>query len=316
MVLETQRLSARSYSPSSLQHFAACPYRFLLHAIHHLRPREVKVALEQMDPLTRGALFHETQFRLFRELQDRRLLPIRPLNVAWVLQIADTVLDQVAAEQTEKLAPALPRVWRSEIEDLRGDLRGWIQRVAEADDAWLPVHFEFSFGMKEDESHDPESTGQEAVLDHGVRLKGAIDLIERHPTRGCLRITDHKTGKRPQPEPTYVGGGAYLQPLAYALAAEKLFGASVEMSRLWYCTQRGEYYPIPFEVTPRSRQWFHHSIGIIDREIERGFLPAAPHRDACSMCDYLPVCGPNEELRIRRKQKDALDTLQMLRNVP
>ena len=62
------RLTARSYSPSSLQHFAACPYRFLLHAIHQLRPREAPVALEQMDPLTRGALFHAVQRDLFMEL--------------------------------------------------------------------------------------------------------------------------------------------------------------------------------------------------------------------------------------------------------
>ena len=33
-VLATHRLTARSYSPSALQHFAACPYRFLLYAIH------------------------------------------------------------------------------------------------------------------------------------------------------------------------------------------------------------------------------------------------------------------------------------------
>ncbi len=50
--LETHRLARRSYSPSSLQQFAACPYRFLLHAVFQLRPREAPARLEQMDPLT------------------------------------------------------------------------------------------------------------------------------------------------------------------------------------------------------------------------------------------------------------------------
>jgi ATP-dependent helicase/nuclease subunit B len=145
-VLATQRLAARSYSPSALQHYATCPYRFLLHAIHRLRPREEKVALEQMDPLTRGALFHQAQFRLFGELQSAELLPMRPQNAARILEIADGVLDRVAAENEEKLAPAIPRVWRSEIEDLRIDLHGWIQQVAASDDGWVPAHFEFSFG--------------------------------------------------------------------------------------------------------------------------------------------------------------------------
>jgi CRISPR/Cas system-associated exonuclease Cas4 (RecB family) len=315
-VLATQRLAARSYSPSALQHFAACPYRFLLHAIHKLRPREEKVALEQMDPLTRGALFHEAQFRLFRELQSAQLLPMRPQNAARVVETADRLLDRVAAENEEKLAPAIPRVWRSEIEDLRIDLHGWIQQAAALDDGWLPAHFEYSFGMQPDELRDPESTHAEAVLDGGVRLRGAIDLIEKHPVRGTLRITDHKTGKPPQELPMYVGGGALLQPLAYAMAAESLLGASAEVSRLSYCTQRGGYREIPFDVTPRHRAFFRHAMSLIDGEIDRGFLPAAPQSGACGMCDYLPVCGPNEERRTARKRREPLDALQDLRNIP
>jgi CRISPR/Cas system-associated exonuclease Cas4 (RecB family) len=315
-VLATQRLAARSYSPSALQHYATCPYRFLLHAIHRLRPREEKVALEQMDPLTRGALFHQAQFRLFGELQSAELLPMRPQNAARILEIADGVLDRVAAENEEKLAPAIPRVWRSEIEDLRIDLHGWIQQVAASDDGWVPAHFEFSFGTDAREYRDPHSTEAEAVLDNGVRLRGAIDLIEKHPVRGTLRITDHKTGKPPQELPKYVGGGALLQPLAYAMAAETLLGASAEVSRLSYCTERGGYQEIRFDVTPRHRAFFTHAMSLIDGAIDRGFLPAAPQSGACAMCDYLPVCGPNEERRTARKRREPLEALQDLRNIP
>ena len=315
-VLATQRLAARSYSPSALQHFAACPYRFLLHAIHKLRPREEKIALEQMDPLTRGALFHEAQFQLFRALQAAQLLPMRPENKARIVGIADAVLDRVAAKNEEELAPAIPRVWRSEVEDLRIDLRGWIERVAGEPGGWLPVHFEYSFGLDAGEDRDPASVESEAVLDNGSRLRGAIDLIEKHTVRGTLRITDHKTGKLPKPGPTYVGGGAYMQPLAYGMAAEILLGLPVEQSRLYYCTQRGEYQEIPFEVTANTRKWFSHAMSLIDGEIDRGFLPAAPQSGACAMCDYLAVCGPNEERRTTRKRKDPLDALQALRNIP
>ena len=315
-VLAKHRLRERSYSPSALQHFAACPYRFLLYAIHNLHPREEKVALEQMDPLTRGALFHETQFQLFRELQAAELLPIGPENKARILVIADEVLRRVAAKNEEDLAPAIPRVWRSEIEDLRIDLRGWIESVATANDGWAPVHFEFSFGTHAREYQDPASTESEAILDDGSRLRGGIDLIEKHPVRGTLRITDHKTGKPPQELPKYVGGGALMQPLAYAMAAESLLGTSVEVSRLSYCTQRGGYQEIPFDITPRHRAFFTHAMSLIDGEIDRGFLPAAPQSGACGMCDYLPVCGPNEERRTARKRREPLEALQDLRNIP
>ena len=111
------------------------------------------------------------------------------------------------------------------------------------------------------------------MLDNGVRLRGAIDLIEKHPVRGTLRITDHKTGKPPQELPKYVGGGACLQPLAYAMAAESLLGAPAEMSRLSYCTQRGGYQEIPFEITPPPPRILH-ARPVDHRRRNRSRLPA------------------------------------------
>jgi ATP-dependent helicase/nuclease subunit B len=55
--LEPFRLSARSYSPSALQLFACCPYRFALSAAMGLAPMKEVTALERLDPLTRGICF-------------------------------------------------------------------------------------------------------------------------------------------------------------------------------------------------------------------------------------------------------------------
>ncbi len=183
--------------------------------------------MEQMDPLTRGALFHSAQFELFRALASAKLLPVTQNELPAALDLADQVLDRVAAQYEDDLAPAIPRVWKSEIENLRTDLRGWLQQVAASHSDWMPVHFEFGFGLAPDPNRDPASTSQEAVILDGIRLRGSIDLIERHATSDALRVTDHKTGKSPKDRPQYVGGGAILQPLLYALAAETLLGQSV-----------------------------------------------------------------------------------------
>jgi ATP-dependent helicase/nuclease subunit B len=78
-ILESQRLAARPYSVSALQNFAACPYRFLLSAIYRLEPREEPAPLEEMDPLTKGGLFHRIQAELQRE---RRRLCQKGLRLA------------------------------------------------------------------------------------------------------------------------------------------------------------------------------------------------------------------------------------------
>jgi ATP-dependent helicase/nuclease subunit B len=314
--LRAHRLAQRSFSPSSLQHFSACPYRFLLHAVFQLRPREHPARLEQMDPLTRGALFHSAQFELFRELTSAGLLPVTLPRLPQTLDLADQVLDRVAARYEDQLAPAIPRVWKSEIENLRTDLRGWLQHVATTQSDWIPEHFEFGFGLAPDPHRDPASTTDEAlILDH-VRLRGSVDLIERHASRNTLRITDHKTGKAPQTRPQYVGGGAILQPLLYALAAETLLSESVESGRLFYCTQRGDFSSIDITLDDAARERLRRVLHTIDHSIAEGFLPAAPQPGACAMCDYTAVCGPYEETRVKRKQADRLDPLIKIRHSP
>src|SRR5262249_30008398 len=139
--LDKHRLSQRPYSASDLQTYAVCPYRFLLQGIHRLRPRETGVAVVQMDPLTRGGLFHAVQYQLFRRLQSERLLPMDVQSQDHILDIADEVLNAAASDYREKLAPAIPRVWEREIEDLRLDLRGWIREVISLGQAWTPAYF-------------------------------------------------------------------------------------------------------------------------------------------------------------------------------
>src|SRR5258708_34216282 len=109
-----------------MEQFASCPNKFALNGVLGLKPREEAVPLEQLDPLTRGALFHEVQVSVLGELKHRKLLPLNKTRVAAAIAVSDQVLNQIAAEYKEKLAPAIPRVWHSEMEDLRTDLRGWL----------------------------------------------------------------------------------------------------------------------------------------------------------------------------------------------
>ena len=315
-VLQQHRLSGRPYSATALQHFAICPYRFVLRSIYKLQPRDQISALERLDPLTRGHLFHAVQFRLLSRLKSMDLLPIDATNQARVLEIADQVLDEVAEVYREELAPAIPRVWESEIEEVRWDLRGWIRHVVLASDnaQWKPAWFELAFGVRKSPDQDPNSTPDPIALPNGLRLRGAIDMIEEQS--GQIRITDHKTGKVPSDLVEFVGKGEVLQPLLYAQAAEALLGKTAAGSRLSYCTETGGYQVIDVPVDKQSREVINKVLHIIDNSIASGFLPAAPRRDACHYCDYHLVCGPYEELRLQRKSQGKVAFLNEIREMP
>jgi ATP-dependent helicase/nuclease subunit B len=314
--LAENRLQARAWSPSALESFAVCPYKFALNGIFRLRPREDAAPLEELDPLTRGALFHEVQFDLLSELKAAGALPLAPSALETALEAADRTLNRVEARYKEELAPAVPRVWKSGIEDLRTDLRGWLQQIAQNDGDWQPLHFEYGFGLPARAGRDPASTEQEAELPEGVRLRGSVDLVEKHILTGMLRVTDHKTGKAPEKIPAYTGGGKVLQPMLYALAAEKLLGGTVESGRLFYATQRGGYQQIGIAVSPRSRAFIAKLLANVDDAVGGGFLPPLPEKDACGICDYRAVCGPYEEQRSGRtknRQDERLDGLHEIR---
>ena len=311
--LAERRLGRRAYSLSALQRFSTCPYQFLLAAIHRLEPLDDPEPLLRLDPLTKGSLFHDVQARFYRLLQSRGALPVSEASLPDALAALHEVVAAVAAEYEERLAPAIDRVWRDEIADLTRDLSIWVQRLAEGS-AWHPERFEFSFGLQ-DAGRDPTSLPDPVLLDGRFLLHGSVDLIERDPARGVLRVTDHKTGRNRANPDLIVGGGAVLQPVLYSLAVEAGLGQRVVEGRLFYCTTAGGFTHHAIAIDAYQRQQGLAALAVVDRAIEQGLLVAAPAAGACGWCDFKPICGPREEERVAGKHPDRLADLHALRSM-
>jgi CRISPR/Cas system-associated exonuclease Cas4 (RecB family) len=312
-ILARHRLGARAYSLTALQRFSSCPYQFLLATIHRLQPWDEPEPLVRMDPLTRGSLFHRAQAEFFREMETCGALPVQPAAIAGAVKLLDAVLDRVAKEYEEKLAPAIDRVWRDEIGELRRDLGIWVKKLAD-ERAWVPAYFELSFGLS-DEGRDPRSRREPVRLADRFVLHGSVDLIEHRRDLDLLRVTDHKTGKNRSVPGLIVGGGGTLQPVLYSAMVEAALGKRVAEGRLFYCTTAGGFLEHRIEIDDYTRSQGLQVLEIVDRAVERGFLVAAPDRGACRWCDFRPICGPREEERIAPKPKDALADLLALRSM-
>jgi ATP-dependent helicase/nuclease subunit B len=314
--LIANRLTERSYSVSALQKFSACPYQFALSAFYRLEPLAQPEPLQRLDPLTRGSIFHDIQARFFRKLQAAGALPVTDANIEAAREVLDQTIDEVAARQHDELAPAVERIWVDEISSIRRDLVAWLHYLARDGAEWEPMRFEFAFGRVPG-LRDQTSIRDDVVLEGGFRLRGAIDLIESHRQTKVLRVTDHKTGRKPDRiERTIVGGGAVLQPVLYAMVVEKALDTPVSHGRLFYCTSSGSFYEHPIPLSDLTRSAGLDVLRIIDRAIEDGFLAAAPAEDACDRCDFISVCGREVPRRIARKPADKLADLYALRSKP
>jgi ATP-dependent helicase/nuclease subunit B len=65
-----------------------------------------------------------------------------------------------------------------------------------------------------------------------------------------------------------------------------------------------------------SRRRALEVLEVIDRAIEHGTLAAKPADGACGRCDFIAVCGADEERRTRRKSTGLFADLDALRRIP
>ena len=310
-------LTRRTYSPTALQRFAACPYRFFLGSILRLAPREVPVRIDQLDPLTRGGLFHAVQFAVFGALSAKGLWPVTSDNLESGRATLHTTFETVANRWADNLAPALPGVWRRELEGLRLDLRRWLE-ASTREPEWRPIRAELAFGLDpaQQAERDPDSRARAIRVLNRYRIRGAIDWIERHEGTGHLRVTDHKTGRPPRRRPIYVGGGEHLQPVLYGLAARAMLSEPVDEGRLYYCTERGGFEVVQVPLDEVAEKRMGQVLHTIDTAVREGTLVAAPGEGKCRWCDYQAVCGPHAEERAIAKHPGLISALHVLREAP
>jgi RecB family exonuclease len=296
-IMTRHAFTDRSYSPTALQNFSRCPYSFFIQAIQGIAPRDIPTAIDDLDPLQRGSLIHDVQFELFARLASDSILPVRPGNLERARLLLEDVMTEVASRHEDELAPAIDQVWQNSVAAIRADLREWLRRMSADTSGFVPRHFELSFGLPDrrdgQRRADRRSVSESVELDCGIQLRGSIDLVERHPS-GLFRVTDHKTGKHPGESDLVIDGGRSLQPVLYALAAEKIFAGegAVSEGRLYFCTTTGQFSEQAVALDARARNAAVVVATAIAEAIEQPFLPAAPGEGQCASCDYRPVCGP------------------------
>lgn len=298
-----QTLHERGFAVTALEKYAACPYRFYLSTVVGLRPRKTVTAVEELDAPTRGLLIHEMLQAAGSELHERGLFSATSeLHAA--KQVVERAVEAQAEKWREQLAPAIPEVWHTAIDEIRADLATWLYAVR--DSAWQPVEFERSFGIG--------GTAAPVTLAFGLPLRGAIDVIEQ--SGNTLRATDYKTGMPPVSDQV-VGGGRFLQPLFYSLVLEQLYpGQAIGGGNAYYCTSRAEFHRTPpVELTDETRAAAAQVAETIRGALEQGFFPAMPAEGACEHCDFRRLCGPHEPERVARKERTRLEPLLKLRDM-
>ena len=314
--MEQHALGARSYSPTALQNYARCPYRFFLQAIHGLAPREMPEAIDELDPLQRGSLDPRRSVRACSLASGSERPSPRPARQSRPARSSSST------PSSRKSPPAIETSLhlqsnasgKTAVAAIRADLREWLRRASQ-DDSGLRAAGTSSCRSgsstdRERRQADPQSVPGAVDLDCGIQLRGSIDLVERHPS-GLVRVTDHKTGKvdgKPARSSTAASRSSRCSmrsPPRNSSLAKPRFPSG----RLYFCTAAGGFTEQIVALDDRGARGGRSGRRHHRRRGRAPFLPAAPDKGQCDRCDFRVVCGPYEERRAARKPQRNLEPL-------
>lgn len=287
------------YSPTSLETWAQCPFRYLLARVLHVREVERPEALDHFPAAPRGVLVHTALQRFAEERRcDDPDAPWSPADRARLREIGDELCDLVEADGIT--GPAL--LWRLERRRILRELASVLDTDEEmrAARGVVPVGVEVGFGVDDDgvPALDLELRGTP------VSFRGHVDRVDRAPDGSRIELFDYKTG-RPDDfvaiadDP--VLDGTKLQLAIYALASRAAHGVPVHAS-YWFTRARGAAAFLGFELDDAAEARITSVLGSIVASISDGLFPAYPGAegywgpDNCDHCPYTRVC-PHDRVR-------------------
>ena len=303
-------------SPTALESWATCPYRYFLAYVLRLGTLDTPEEIFSISALDRGTLGHEILERFMREsLQGGHLpapgQPWGPDDHERLMRIAAQGFQN--AETRGVTGKRL--LWDMAKDAILSDLETFLEAdsLLRETSETVDVRVETLFGFAGDSTEviDPDT---------GIRFRGMIDRMDISSDGKKVLVVDYKTGsadpyKGLDDDP--IDQGRRLQLGVYSLAARALFPeADSVAAAYWFSTNRGRFQfapATPFNITdePVAKR-FREGVSSIVDGINGGVFPANPGPPGrygpsnCQYCDFDAVCPARRADLWERKKSDAV----------
>jgi len=303
-----------AHSPTRLEMWAKCPFRYYLQHILEVPVLERPEEILTISPQDRGSLVHNILERFVKTLQGKGQLP--GYGDPWDSNHR-ALLVQIAEEEfakTESLGlTGRPLLWDVVMSEIRDDLSLFLKKDSEfrAQMMTRPMEVEWQFGFGEACQCPP------VVLDIGggqqIMFRGIIDRLDSDESGTKLFIVDYKTGSsypyrdmRDDP----LGAGTHLQLPVYALAAQSGFGQECEVqAAYWFISAKAGFETRGMILSEQLERNFGSTVRLIVSCIEGGLFPANPGSGGagynnCAYCDYARICSADTDIAWERKSQN------------
>ncbi len=311
------------YSPTSLEGWATCPFRFFLSNVLDISQRDERDPDDRVEsPLDLGSAIHRVLEIIVREhIESHEVQSSYRDVVSRVRLELNHVLDEYVSlgriDPGEFLAER-ESYW---VEQLSAFV--WADITNREAEGLFPVAVEVAFGRDE---QSPVTVDDR----HRVRMHGHIDRIDQSRDGKRGRVWDYKATTFDNladidDEDNPHQSGTALQIDVYGLGAQSLFPSETWAGGYWSLRDR-EFGFRKKEVFlgEERRTAFVALVHAMVTEIESGVFPLVPRpwKDSesesnCRYCAYDKLCPPSRGMAWSAKSRDdALDGYRRITNAP
>ncbi|MEO8538912.1 MAG: PD-(D/E)XK nuclease family protein [bacterium] len=302
--------AARPISPTGLQHYATCPFRYFLGNVLHVGEMENPEDVVTIEPATIGSIVHEILQHFFEAMSGR------PDPFAEWSQGERATLGRLAqesfatAEQRGQTGKSL--TWRAEQKRILRDLELLLDRELRERrrDGFSFKFAEAAFGTTRRASGPAPMPAATLQLANGetVSFRGVVDRVDEGPD-GALLITDYKTGSTRSYESLTdadpMKGGKFLQLPVYALAFRGQSPKPVR-ARYWFISEQADFQSKEILLDEPKYVKFGNIVNTLVETMRGGYFPAVPGgetyrpgretHDNCAYCPYDSLCPSSSRL--------------------
>lgn len=286
----------RALSPSRLETWAACGFRYFLSYILEISDRDDPERNEELSALDRGSLIHRALERFVGEsIAGEPPLP----STAWSNESAHRlheIADELCTEYEAAGRTGRRANWRVQRDDLHDLLDAFLaaDNAFRADHGATPAFVELDLGV---------TTGNVVPVDlpngESITLRGMIDRVDT-TSDGRVLVNDYKSGSgkkyKDLSDDPFIQGTT-LQLGMYAEGALQVTGASVAEAHYWLI-ERDRDQRSGYAWDDEKRDRFLEVLTAITSGIASGVFAAEPGEwntwrltnDNCSFCAFDTVC--------------------------
>ena len=310
--------SSAIFSPTRLETWATCPYRYFLSNVLGIAALEQPEEIATISPLERGSLVHKVLERFVRQVQEQGTIPRhdRPWSEDHT-RLLITIGEEQFRDAEQRGMTGKPLLWEIAQAEIRNDLRRFLEEDFDLrhKHGVSPHSAESAFGISP--HSDDEEPAQPAVewssaKTGTIRFRGIIDRIDVSPSGDAALVLDYKTGGTTEytnMDKDPVRRGTRLQLPVYGLAARQFLGEEVKVKvAYWFVSSKGNFRTRPQKPAPIDDMLdsFTDAVETITDCIGQGLFPANPGKGGanCRYCDFKHLCPTRRVRDWERKRGD------------